>query len=124
MTQVKTQQKPVVEFSPMLDTLLYRGQVIGSVNDMSIQLDIRELSLVKQGWARKRAIMLYRALPRIYRYLKSQGYVVYGGVWFPNLEKETLGAFYDDAVSLNAAGYTEVSNAQEETGQNSLERES
>lgn len=127
MTQVKTKQKPVVEFAALdgkIDQLLYRGQVIGMVGDKTIQLDIRELSLVKQGWARKRTIMLYRALPRIYRYLKSQGYVVYGGVWFPNLEKETLGAFYDDAVALNAAGYGAQNATQETAGEESLERES
>jgi hypothetical protein len=118
MIQTKTKQKPVVDFSPMGDSLLYRGQVIGSVADQAVTLDIREASLVRRGFARKRAIMLYRALPRIYRYLKSQGYVVYGGVWFPNLEKETLGAFFDAAVA-------EVNDdVQETTGQDSLERES
>ena len=121
---VKTQQKPVVEFSSMLDKLMYRGQVIGSVYNKTIQLNISELSLVNQGWARKRAIMLYRALPRIYRYLKSQGYVVYGGIWFPNLEKETLGAFFDDAVTLKAAGYGASNAGQETAGEESLERES
>jgi len=124
MTQIKTKQKPVVEFTPMLDKLMYRGQRIGMVGEQSVRLDIEMISLVGQGWNRKRVVALYRALPRIYRYLKSQGYRTYGGLLFPTMTKETLGAFYDDAVALNAAGYGAQNATQETAGEESLERES
>ena len=116
-TVTKKVQAPVIQID---EDVTYRGQSIGVVceSTKSITLDILPYSLVMRGWQKKRAIMLYRAMPRIMRYAKSRGYIVYGGVWFPNLEKETMAAYYDEALSR----YEDAS--EEKVGEDSLERES
>ena len=74
------------------------GKQIGTFSEekREVRLQIGPNHLVTNDWTRKDFVALFRSYNKILKEVKKRGYWCFGGIWFPNLEKVTLHAIYDD----------------------------